>query len=177
MIRRFARPYARAIMDVTGSPEKAGNIRVELTRFEQTRRAAGDLQEMYANPGIEVDSKISVTKSIAKRLELSGTTVKVLEVLIRNRRINDLDSVVDALAAMIRQATGTLAAQVRTAHRLTDQELKTLRHLLEKKFARKVELEVLVDPALLGGFVAKVESEVYDASVAGKINKFRESLM
>ena len=164
-------------MDVTGSPEKAGNIRVELTRFEQTRRAAGDLQEMYANPGIEVDSKISVTKSIAKRLELSGTTVKVLEVLIRNRRINDLDSVVDALAAMIRHATGTLAAQVRTAHRLTDQELKTLRRLLEEKFARKVELEVSVDPGLLGGFVAKVESEVYDASVAGKINKFRESLM
>ena len=78
---------------------------------------------------------------------------------------------------MIRQATGTLAAQVRTAHRLTDQELKTLRRLLEEKFARKVELEVSVDPALLGGFVAKVESEVYDASVAGKINKFRESLM
>lgn len=177
MIRRFARPYARAIMDVTGSPEKASNIRVELTRFEQTRRAAADLQEMYANPGIEVDSKISVTKSIAKRLGLSETTVKVLEVLIRNRRINDLDSVVDALASMIRQATGTLAAQVRTAHRLTDQELKTLRRLLEKKFARKVELEVSVDPALLGGFVAKVESEVYDASVAGKINKFRESLM
>jgi F-type H+-transporting ATPase subunit delta len=177
MIRRFARPYARAIMDVAGSPEKASNIRVELTRFEQTRRAAADLQEMYANPGIEADSKISVTKSIARRLELSETTtVKVLEVLIRNRRINDLDSVVDALAAMIRQATGTLAAQVRTAHRLTDQELKTLRRLLEKKFARNVELEVSVDPALLGGFVAKVESEVYDASVAGKINKFRESL-
>ena len=176
MIRRFARPYARAIMDVTGSPEKAGNIRVELTQFEQTRRAAADLQEMYANPGIEVDSKISVTKLIAKRLGLSETTVKVLEVLIRNRRINNLDSVVDALAAMIRQATGTLAAQVRTAHRLTEQELKTLRRLLEKKFAHKVELEVSVDPALLGGFVAKVESEVYDASVAGKINKFRESL-
>ena len=95
----------------------------------------------------------------------------------RQRIGSNLDSVVDALAAMIRQATGTLAAQVRTAHRLTDQELKTLRRLLEEKFARKVELEVSVDPGLLGGFVAKVESEVYDASVAGKINKFRESLM
>jgi len=176
MIRRFARPYARAIMDTVQSPEKAATLRDELTAFERARKSSQDLQQMYANPGIEVDLKISVTKSIAKRLELSETTVKVLGVLIRNRRINDLDSVVDALAAMIRQATGTLAAQVRTAHRLTEQELKTLRRLLEKKFAHKVELEVSVDPALLGGFVAKVESEVYDASVAGKINKFRESL-
>jgi F-type H+-transporting ATPase subunit delta len=176
MIRRFARPYARAIMDVAGSPDKANSIREELTRFEQARRASADLQVLYPNPGIELDSKISLTRAIGKRLGLSELTLKVLEVLIRNRRINNLDSIVEALAAMIRQATGTVAAQVRTANRLTDQELKTLQRVLQKKFARKVEMEVSVEPTLLGGFVAKVESEVYDASVAGKINKFRESL-
>src|SRR2546425_1435110 len=177
MIRRFARPYARAIMDITGSPENANSIRAELTRFERVRREAADLQEMYPNPGIELDSKISVTRAIGKRLGLSTLTLKTLEVLIRNRRINDLDSIIEAVAAMIRQATGTVAAQVRTAHRLTDQELKALQRVLEKKIARKVEVEVAIDPTLLGGFVAKVESEVYDASVVGKINKFRESLM
>ena len=177
MIRRFARPYARAIMDVTGSPEKAGNIRVELTRFEQTHRAAGDLQEMYANPGIEIDSKISVTKSIATRLELSETTVKVLEVLIRNHRINNLGSIVEALAEMIRQATGTLAADVRAAHQLTPEEQASLARTLEAKFGSRIEVTVTTDPTLLGGFIAKVGSEVFDASVTGKINRFRESLM
>lgn len=177
MIRRFARPYARAIMDVTGSPEKASNIRQELKRFENARRSSVDLQVLYPNPGIELDAKISLTRAIGKRLGLSELTLKILEVLIGNRRINDLDSIVEALAAMIRQATGTVAAQVRTANRLTDQELKMLQRVLQKKFARNVEMEVSVDPILLGGFVARVESEVFDASVVGKINKFRESLM
>jgi F-type H+-transporting ATPase subunit delta len=163
-------------MDVTGSPEKAAAIRAELASFEQIRQAAVDLQELYANPAIELASKIEVTRSIAKRLGLSPVTMKVLEVVIHNRRINELDSIIEALAAMIRQATGTVAAEVRAAHRLTDQELKTLQRVLEKKFARKVEIDASVDATLIGGFVAKVESEVYDASVVGKINKFRESL-
>jgi len=39
VIRRFARPYARAIMDVVQSPEKANAIRYELARFEQARKS------------------------------------------------------------------------------------------------------------------------------------------
>jgi F0F1-type ATP synthase delta subunit len=65
MIRRFARPYARAIMDVAGSPEKAAALRDELTQFEAVRKSSNDLQLMYANPGIDHDSKTKVTAAIA----------------------------------------------------------------------------------------------------------------
>ena len=49
MIRRFARPYARAIMDVAGSPAKANELRGELMHFanarSRIRRAAGALRQ------------------------------------------------------------------------------------------------------------------------------------
>ena len=48
--------------------------------------------------------------------------------------------------------------------------------MLEKKVGAKVDIDITVDPELIGGFVAKIGSEVYDASVSGKIEKFRESL-
>jgi F-type H+-transporting ATPase subunit delta len=176
VIRRFARPYAKAIFEVTASPEAANALRAELQRFEQVRQAATDLQELFANPGIEFAAKSGVTQTIAKRLGLSDLAGKVLDVLIRNHRINDLSSIVEALAEMVRQATGTVAAEVRSATVLSNQDIAELRKTLEKKFGRRVEISVTTDPSLLGGFVAKVGSEVYDASVSGKINKFRESL-
>jgi F-type H+-transporting ATPase subunit delta len=176
VIRRFARPYARAIMDVVGSPEKASALRNELARFDSLRKASADLQELYANPGIEHDSKMKVTGTISKRLGLSEMAVKVLEILIRNHRVNNLDSIVEALAEMVRQATDTVAAEVRAAHRLSDQEQAELRRTLEKKAGRKVELVVTTDTNLIGGFVARIGSQLYDASVTGKIHRFRESL-
>jgi len=177
MIRRFARPYARAIMDIAKTPEAAAGVRDDLAKFEQARRGANDLQELYANPGFDTETKLKITRTIAQRLGTGELSGRVLEVLIRNHRINDLGSIVEALAEMVRRATGTLAAEVRAAHPLTPKEQASLARTLEAKFGSKVEVTVTTDPALLGGFVAKVGSEVFDASVAGKINRFRESLM
>jgi F-type H+-transporting ATPase subunit delta len=176
VIRRFARPYARAIIDVVGSPTAATAIRQELSRFESARKSARDLQELYANPGFEHGVKMNVTRAIATQLGLSELAVKVLEVLIRNHRINELGAIVEALAEYIRRATNTVAAQVRTAHALSEAEQRELQATLERKFGRSVELELSTDPSLLGGFVARVGSEVFDASVTGKIERFRESL-
>jgi F-type H+-transporting ATPase subunit delta len=176
MIRRFARPYARAIIDVVGSPAAAQDVRQELEAFEAARRGATELQEFYANPGFDHAVKMNVTNAIAKKLGMSDLAIKVLEVLIRNHRINYLGGIVEALASYIREATNTVAADVRTAHVLSDAERAELQSTLERKFGRKVELGLTTDPALLGGFVAKVGSEIYDASVVGKIERFRESL-
>ena len=176
MIRRFARPYARAIMDVVQSPDRAAALLEELRRFEQTRRGSAELHDLYANPAMEMNAKAGVTHTIAQKLGLSDMAVKVLDVLLHNHRLNELAAINEALAELIRQATGTVAAEVRAAQQPSPAEIEELKRTLEKKVGRKVELAVNVDPALLGGFVAKIGSEVYDASVAGKINKFRESL-
>jgi len=176
VIRRFARPYARAIMDVVQPAEKANAIRRELERFEQVRKSATDLQDLYSNPGIEIATKLKVTTALAKRLGLSDMSVKILGVLIGNHRMNNLGSIVDALAEMVRQATNTVAAEVRSATPLSDEDRAQLQRTLEKKAGRNVEMILTTDPALIGGFVARIGSEVYDASVLGKIDKFRESL-
>jgi len=69
-----------------------------------------------------------------------------------------------------------VAADVRSAKPLSEQEQAELRRTLEKKAGRKVELTIKTDTELIGGLVAKIGSEVFDASVLGKIEKFRESL-
>jgi len=176
LIRRFARPYARAIMDITGSPAAANDLRRELEQFEVQRRKSSDLQELYANPGIENDVKLKVTEQIATRIGISALAVKVLDVLTQNHRINNLDAITDALAQYVNQELQIAVAEVRTAHELNADEQNQLRQTLEKKLGKKVELRLTTDYELLGGFVAQVGSEIWDASVAGKINKFRASL-
>ncbi|HSP14940.1 MAG TPA: ATP synthase F1 subunit delta [Thermoanaerobaculia bacterium] len=176
MIRRFARPYGKAVLDVAGSPQRANTVRVELEKFEQARHEATDLQELYANPGIDLEVKFKVTHAIASRMGLSDLTGKVLEVLIRNHRINQLDAIVSALASMVNEQLNVAVVEVRSAHKLTEQELAQLRKTLEQKVGKRVEVHLEMDPSLIGGFVARIGSEVYDASVAGKIHKFRESL-
>lgn len=176
MIRRFARPYATAIFDVAGSTEKANAIREELTRFEAARVSARDLRDLYANPAIENQVKVNVTKTIADKLALSELAQKVLEVLLNNHRMNDLGAINFALASLVNEKLSIVVADVTTAHQLNETETAELRKTLETKVGKKVELRLSTDPSLLGGFVAQIGSEIWDASVVGKIHKFRASL-
>lgn len=176
MIRRFARPYARAIMDAAGSPAKANELRGELMRFADALRNSSDLREFYANPAVDEQAKINVTQQLARKMKATDLAGRTLDVLVHNHRINDLDAIVAALAAYVNNALGVAVAEVRSAKNLNADEIRDLADTLSKKLGKKVDLDIRIDPKLLGGFVVKVGSEIWDASVAGKINKFRESL-
>jgi F-type H+-transporting ATPase subunit delta len=176
MIRRFARPYARAFMDAAGSPQKANEMRGELLRFASALQTSSELRELYLNPGIEIDKKLEITNALARKMKLSDFAMKALEVLVRNHRVNDLDAILAALAAYVNRELGIAVAEVRTAKSLGADEIQQLAETLSKKVGSKVELDIKTDPALLGGFVVRIGSEIWDASVIGKINKFRESL-
>src|SRR5690349_12527631 len=99
MIRRFARPYARAIMDASGSPQKANELRGELMRFADALRTTSDLRDLYANPGIDEQTKLRITEQLARKMKASDQAAKTLEVLVRFHRINDIDAILAALAA------------------------------------------------------------------------------
>jgi F-type H+-transporting ATPase subunit delta len=109
-------------------------------------------------------------------MKASDLAAKVLDLLVRNHRINDIDAILQALAMYVNAALGVAVAEVRTAKNLNADEIQQLAQTLSKRVGKKVELDIRTDPKLLGGFVVKIGSEIWDASVAGKINKFRESL-
>jgi F-type H+-transporting ATPase subunit delta len=176
MIRRFARPYARAIMDAAGSPQKANALRGELLLFAKALRGSNELRELYANPAVDQARKLEITAQLARKMKASDLAAKTLEVLVRNHRINDLDAILEALASYVNTALGVAVAEVRSAKHLGAEEIDQLATTLSKKVGKKVELDVRTDKNLLGGFVVKIGSEIWDASVIGKINKFRESL-
>jgi F-type H+-transporting ATPase subunit delta len=176
LIRRFARPYARAFMEAAGSPQKANELRGELLRFADALRSSAELRELYANPGFDEATKISVTQRLASKMKASELATKTLELLVRFHRINDIDAIVAALASYVNTQLGVAVAEVRSAKSLNPDEIQELATTLSKKVGKKVELDIKTDPNLLGGFVVQIGSEIWDASVVGKINKFRESL-
>ncbi|HVT45116.1 MAG TPA: ATP synthase F1 subunit delta [Thermoanaerobaculia bacterium] len=176
MMRGFARPYASAMMQIAGTPDQAKTLHAEVERFEKARHSSAELIDLFDSPAIDLKKKAAIIETIAKRLELSDIARRLLQVLAQNDRINSLPIILLVWNEMINAALGVVVARVRTAHALSAEEQTRLAASLERKFGRRVDLSLETDPSLLAGFVAQVGSEIYDASIAGRINKFRESL-
>ena len=133
----------------------------------------GQMRRQYETNAI---APLALTKTLASKMKLSELAARAAEVLVRFNRMNDIGPVLDAMASYVNEALGIARVEVRSAKNLSPDEMQQLATTLSRKVGKKVELDVTTDPALLGGFVAKIGSEVWDASVAGKINRFKETL-
>lgn len=92
--------------------------------------------------------------------------------LIEQRMTDDLDLFVSDLAHELHEQSGHLLVDVTSARKLSDAVRRELKHTLQTATgAHRVELAEHVDPALLGGLVARTPDAQLDASVRTQLKQ------
>jgi F-type H+-transporting ATPase subunit delta len=131
---------------------------------------------MARNPAIPLSAKLAAVDEIASSLEASDLAKRLLAMLTENYRLPHLANVTAAVRQEVKQRLGIINAQVTSAVPLEESQTLQLRQMLESSLGKKVELEVSVEPALLGGFVAQVGSRRYDVSLKGQLERMTEEM-
>ncbi len=84
---------------------------------------------------------------------------------------------IDALFEELKNdAEGVAKARIDSAFPLDDAQLAELKAALEKRFGKKIETTVNVDPALVGGARITVGDTVIDASVQAQLQTMANRL-
>lgn len=171
MIRRFARPYARALLKVAGTTEEALAVRDQLRALRGAMGEVPGIGRLAANPAVPMAHKRRILGRIGERLGLGELALRLVLLLLANYRLRHLPAVVETLEAELDRRLGVATAEVTAAHPLDEEERERLRTALGRILDREVDLEVTVDPGLLAGFRARVGSTLYDASLAGQLDR------
>ena len=82
-----------------------------------------------------------------------------------NRRAAELPAIITAVEDELALRRGTQTAKVTSATKLTAAQVTAIKANLKKTVGRKVDLVMDVDPSLLGGFVVRLGSKLYDSSL------------
>jgi len=172
-----ARRYARALYALTSEARRAEAVAEELAGFEQLLSAERELREALLRPWVKAATKRSIVLEVVAQLRLSPLTRNFLALVAQRRRLNLLGEILAAYRARVDEAAGRIRARVRSAAALSDTDRAALRERLGRRLGKTVLLETLVDPDLLGGFVAEVGSRVLDMSVAGQLAALRERII
>ena len=117
------------------------------------------------NPKLTAGDKAALLLSIARRSYSMPTAGSFVRVLVDADRIAVLPQIADALrdAEERRRRRGDGAGSTR-AFPLTDAQAAELKAALEKRFGKKIEATVNVDPALGGGARITVGDTVIDGT-------------
>ena len=116
MSRRFARPYAKALLDSAGTTESAVRARDELARFVDAARRVPEIKKMASNPAVPRRVKEEVLREIAARLAIGPLVRSLIELLERNYRLTQVDEVLDTVDQILDRRLGVVRAEVTTAH-------------------------------------------------------------
>ena len=108
-----------------------------------------------------------------KQYKFNNLTKNFLLMLCVNGRLNYLQQIISRFIVLCQEAQGILVADVKSAAKLTEKQLKEVAGYLEKKLGKKILLNATVDPKILGGLIIKMGSMVVDNSISNKISKFK----
>jgi F-type H+-transporting ATPase subunit delta len=171
-----ARRYARALFALARESGAVEPVRGELARVSAQLDESPALRAALLRPLHPVAERRAVMREVAQRQGLGRDVQNFLFFLIDQRRILDFDAIYGEYQRLADEAAGRLAAQVVSATPLRPDQTDRLRRALATRVGCEVELDLRVDPELIGGAIARVGGLVFDGSLRTQLAQLRDNL-
>ena len=98
--------------------------------------------------------------------------MNLLKVLADRQRLAAFDSVLRRFLELYRDSRNISLAHVRSAQALTEAQTASLTAKVQSMVGTgTVEIDLAIDPSLIGGFVVNIGSQVIDASLSGQVRR------
>jgi F-type H+-transporting ATPase subunit delta len=134
------------------------------------------LEKVLLNPVVPVARKRATIAELTLRAKLSPVLGKLLLLLAERDRLVLLPDLLAAYRERLLDHLNIVRAEVTTAVALPAERAKAVEQSLARVTGRTVMLDTRVDPAIIGGVVARVGSTVYDGSVTAQLQKMKQRL-
>ena len=168
--------YAQAVFELAKEAKGLDAIEQDFAKFAAAWKESADLRAAARSPLIEPAEKAAALTAVASKLGISELGRKAIGAVAQNRRAAELPAIGKALRKLIARDRGARQVEIISARPLADTEKSTIVAALGQQLGAKVEAETSVDESLIGGFVVRVGSRQFDASIKSKLDALRLQL-
>ena len=168
--------YAQALIELAEEAKSLKTVEKDVAKLKKVFAGNASLKDALSNPVFATEDKVAVVKSVATKAKVSKLLTQFMGTVAQNRRAEELVSMFSAFEALVAQRRGSQTAKVTSAKKLTAAELTKIKSELKKSLGKTVDVETQVDPSLLGGFIVKIGSKLYDSSLKTKLEDLKLAL-
>jgi F-type H+-transporting ATPase subunit delta len=169
----FTRPYARAFLEAAPAGYDIGAFLEAGQTMARAFEVNPKLRAFLLAPNVPREAKSKAIDALSAKAGLDAYGVQFLQVMLRNRRLLEAGEVFRALRDLNDLRQGILRVRVTVPAPLDDGQRKTIEDVIAQRTGKTVRTQIDLDPNLLGGFIARAESRVFDGSVAAAIRRFQ----
>lgn len=171
-----AKRYARALYDLGMEEGLNDKILEDMKKVSEVIKESQEFRAMMESPLYDIILKKRVLKSVISKISLTEYLGNFLNILLDKDRFKLLDEILEAYTVMLDEASGRVRAQIKSATELSDEQMQRIKKTMSGLMKKEVDVDVAVDPSLIGGLVAEVQGMIYDGSVKTQLSKLKQSL-
>ena len=168
---RAAIRYAKAILETAVASGNAAKVNNDMLSVVTAVNGSAELGEFLSSPIITSDVKMNALKEVFAGVQ--SETNSLFRLLQENKRFEILANIASQFNLLFDEMNGVEKAIVTTAFPMTadlqNQVLAKIATISDKK----ITIENIVDPAIIGGFVLRIGDKQYNASVANRLQELR----
>ena len=172
---RAAIRYAKAILEIADSKNVTSEVSADMALIASTIQSNSELSSFIQNPLVKTDAKKDVVSEVFA--SVNPVTQSIFQLLLENKRFEILDSIAVEYNKLFDIMNGVEVAKVTTAVPMdAELEAKVSAKIASISSSKKITIENIVDPAILGGFILRIGDKQYNASIADRLQVLKREL-
>ena len=168
--------YATALFDLARETNATDAVKADLDRFDALVAESPDLARLVRSPVFSAQVQTQALAAVLDRAGIGGLAANFLKLVTANRRLFAARDMIKAFRALVADFKGEATAEVTVAERLKDDHVAALKSALKAVSGKDVDLDIRIDPAIIGGLVVKLGSRMVDTSLRTKLESIRHAM-
>jgi F-type H+-transporting ATPase subunit delta len=165
--------YATALFDLALETNAIDAVASDLNRFDTMVSENADLARLVRSPAFSAEDQARALAALLDKVGIGGLAAKFLKLVAANRRLFAVHDIVRGFKAMVARHKGEVTAHVTVAEKLSDARLNEIKSSLKSVTGKDVQVDVQIDPAIIGGLIVKLGSRMIDSSLRTKLNAIK----
>lgn len=161
--------YATALFDLADEAGGLDAVESDLAQVAAALDDSADLRALIESPLYGREEQGRAIAAVCDKMGLGALTRNVIGLMAQKRRLMALPRMITDFNTLMADKRGEIAAEVASAHPLSDKQVDALKAEIKKAVGQDVTLNVTVDETLLGGLVVKVGSRMIDTSIRSRL--------
>lgn len=151
------------------------DIEAELFQFSRAVAASPELELALGSRLGAASAKGALIETLLASRASEATTL-IVSSLVQQPRGRRVRALLTWATHLVAQQRGRVVATVYTASSLSDGQTERLRGALAARAGSEVSINVVVDPAVVGGVRIELGDEIIDATISSRLNELRQRL-
>ena len=136
-----------------------------------------DFSNFIKNPTTKKVDLSNVIKNISEENKFENLFKNFLQFLIQKRRFFFIEGILKSFIEICSKKRGELKAELKSAKKLSNEEINKITEELKKNFSSKIKLNYKHDVSLIGGLIVKVGSTMVDSSIKNKLQQIENRMI